>query len=145
MSNIDWAKFTGSEDTCHCRCGKIFRSHAKYVTTAKGIITRRQCPFCRKDNNCWQVSSDPEVVEIQSLNIVDTNTRDTRRIMLFRGMFNWYCEVHVLYTHAKNKEKAFNNFIIQLSKILERSRSIVNVYFLNEGIDNWSIERKKEA
>lgn len=60
--------------------------------------------------------------------------------MLFKGVFNWYCELHTLYTHAKNERKAFNNFITQLSKTLKRNRSIVSVYFLKGSIDNWSIK-----
>ena len=64
MNNIDWSKFTGPEDTCHCRCGKVFRSHVKYVMAAKRMITRRQCPQCGKNNDCWRVTSDPETIEI---------------------------------------------------------------------------------
>ena len=61
---IDWSKFTHSEDTCHCRCGEIFRSHAKYVATVKRVITRKQCPECSKDDDCWRVASDQETMTI---------------------------------------------------------------------------------
>ena len=62
--NIDWSEFTWSENTCHCRCGEIFRSHAKYVMAAKRMITRKKCPRCKKNNDCWRVTSDPEAIEI---------------------------------------------------------------------------------
>lgn len=62
--NIDWSEFTGAEDTCRCRCGKIFRSHAKFVMAAKGMITEKPCPHCGKNNDCRRVTSDPEVMEV---------------------------------------------------------------------------------
>lgn len=63
---------------------------------------------------------------------------------LFKGTFNWYCEVHILYTRAKNKYKAFNNFIVQLSKILKRNRSTVYIYFIDGKKDNWDIEKENQ-
>lgn len=63
--------------------------------------------------------------------------------MLYKGVFCWYGENHVLYTHAKNERKAFNNFITQLSKILSINRSVISVYFLKESIDNWSIKEER--
>ena len=62
--NIDWSKFIDFEDTCHCRCGKVFRSHAKFVIAVKKVITRKPCPQCGKDNDCMRVCSDREVMEI---------------------------------------------------------------------------------
>lgn len=64
MHNIDWSKFISSEDTCYCRCGKTFRSHAKYVLSVEKIITRKDCPSCGKNNDCWRVASDSETIEI---------------------------------------------------------------------------------
>lgn len=60
--------------------------------------------------------------------------------MLYKGTFTWYCETFKLYTHAKNEERAFSNFITQLSKILSMNRSIISVYFLRGSTDNWSIK-----
>lgn len=62
MDNIDWSKFTGAEDVCHCRCGKVFRSHAKFVIYVARMITKKKCPSCGKDNDCWRVTSDPETM-----------------------------------------------------------------------------------
>lgn len=64
MKKINWTKFTGAEDTCYCRCGKVFRSHAKYVMSAARMVTRKECPSCGKNNNCWRVASDSETIEI---------------------------------------------------------------------------------
>jgi len=61
--DIDWSNFTFSEDTCHCRCHCIFRSHAKYVLKL-GLITRNKCPKCGKNDNCWRITSDIDHVEI---------------------------------------------------------------------------------
>ena len=62
--DIDWSEFTWSEDTCHCRCGEIFRSHSKYVMAVNKAITKKQCPRCGKDDDCWRIISDPETMTI---------------------------------------------------------------------------------
>ena len=64
--------------------------------------------------------------------------------MLFKSTFNWYCELHTLYTHAKNESKAFSNFIVQLTKLLKVTRLCVYHYFIDEKKDNWRIERRKQ-
>lgn len=61
---IDWSEFTGAESTCHCRYGKIFRSYAKYIRYGKGMITKKPCPQCKKNNDCWRVASDPEIMTL---------------------------------------------------------------------------------
>ena len=48
---------------------------------------------------------------------------------LYRGEFNWQGEIHKLYTHAKNRDKAFVNFNVQLSKILDYAGKKVSNYF----------------
>lgn len=63
--------------------------------------------------------------------------------MLYKGIFNWYCEIHVLYTRAKNKGLAFNNFITQLSKLLKRNRLAISVYYLRGNLDNYTIKEEK--
>jgi hypothetical protein len=60
----------------------------------------------------------------------------------FRGTFNWYGEVHVLYTEASCKDSAFNNFIFQLTEKLGRSRRTLLFHFLDEKKDNYRIERR---
>lgn len=59
---------------------------------------------------------------------------------LFKGTFNWYGEVHVLYTKAKCEKGAFNNCIVKLARELERSRRSVMFYFLDRNRDNWEIK-----
>lgn len=63
--------------------------------------------------------------------------------MLFKGTFNWYCELHVLHTYAKNESKAFHNFTIQLAKLLKTTRRNVHGYFIDMKKDNWKIEEVK--
>lgn len=58
---------------------------------------------------------------------------------LFKGMFNWYGEVHTLYTQAYNKDRALNNFTVQLAKTLKVSRGSVYFYFTDGRIDNYKI------
>ena len=52
--------------------------------------------------------------------------------MLFKGTFNWYCELHTLYTHAKNKDKAFSNFVIQLCTLLKKNKRSIYLNFISE-------------
>ena len=61
---------------------------------------------------------------------------------LYKGIFNWYGELHILYTHAGNKSKAFDNFVVQLTKLLKVTRLCVYYYFIDENKDNWKIERR---
>lgn len=64
--------------------------------------------------------------------------------MLFKGTFNWYCELHTLYTHAKNETKAFHNFTAQLAKLLKTTRRNVHDYFIDTKKDNWIIKEVKQ-
>ena len=48
---------------------------------------------------------------------------------LYRGEFNFQGEIHKLYTYAKNREKAFVNFSVQLSKILDYTDKKISNYF----------------
>ena len=50
----------------------------------------------------------------------------------YKGVFNWYNEVHTLYTYAKDEKKAFNNFVTRLAKLLEVPGSRVYYYFLTK-------------
>jgi len=61
------------------------------------------------------------------------------RMKLYSGRFNWHGELHNLHTKAKSRKKALHNFLVQLSKKLERSKSSLAFYFLDEGIRNWEI------
>lgn len=65
MNDIDWSPFDRlPEMTCYCRCGAVFRSHAKVALNVPGLVTRLACPACDKDNDCRRVSSDPETYKI---------------------------------------------------------------------------------
>ena len=60
-SAIDWSLFDKwSESTCTCRCGQVFRSHAKYAAARGGLISRKPCPGCGRDDDARSVRSDPE-------------------------------------------------------------------------------------
>lgn len=69
---IDWTPFDGlPEATCYCRCGGVFRSHAKGCVrdadeTAERRVYRivmtakKQCPECGQSDKIYRVSHDPE-------------------------------------------------------------------------------------
>lgn len=59
---------------------------------------------------------------------------------LYKGTFNWYGEIHTLYTHARSKSKAFDNFCVRLAGLLKVSRRSVYIYFVDEKKDNWNIK-----
>jgi len=59
--SIDWTIFDGQpEDTCTCKCGRIFRSHSKIDMQRFKLISRKPCPACGKADNLFKASSDPE-------------------------------------------------------------------------------------
>lgn len=60
--------------------------------------------------------------------------------MLFEGKFNWNGQLFTLYTHAKSKDKAFSNFMFQLSIKLDIVKAMLLSYFLNNNLDNWDIK-----
>lgn len=63
--NIDWTVFDQyPEQTCECRCGTVWRTHAKLVSGERGLhlITRKPCPGCGKPDAVRKASSDPEQV-----------------------------------------------------------------------------------
>ena len=62
---------------------------------------------------------------------------------IFKGTFNWYCELHVLYTHAKSETKAFHNFTTQLAELLKVTRRSIHGYFINTKKDNWKVKEVK--
>ena len=66
-AGIDWSKFdAGAEDTCTCRCGARFRSHAKIVMLpVPMLLARKACPGCKRHDDLTRVASDPETVTIR--------------------------------------------------------------------------------
>ena len=64
---IDWSKFKDfSEHTCECRCGVVYRSHAKgTVEDGWKMTTQKPCPGCGETvNNCRKYECDTEIVTI---------------------------------------------------------------------------------
>ncbi len=62
---IDWSTFDAfPESTCTCRCGTRFRSHTKFVMADHRTHTRKPCPNCRRDDDCWQIQGDPETYDL---------------------------------------------------------------------------------
>ena len=59
---------------------------------------------------------------------------------LYKGIFNWHCELHTLYTHAKSESKAFNNFITQLCTLLKRNRRSIYLNFVDEDRKKYNIK-----
>jgi len=58
---IDWTVFDGNpEMTCHCRCGEVFRSHAKFYGRIRHTVTRKPCPACGSHLDCNMIESDVE-------------------------------------------------------------------------------------
>ena len=66
--DIDWSIFEGEpENTCYCRCEKIYRSHTKVHLHGEKLytVTMKDCPGCGKSiNNCYRIQSDPETYSI---------------------------------------------------------------------------------
>ena len=63
MVDIDWSGFNWPEDECECCCGALFRSHTKWVTN-RGVVSRKPCPACGRDDNYRRVTSEPELVTL---------------------------------------------------------------------------------
>jgi len=60
------------------------------------------------------------------------------------GQYNWYGEIHKLWTHASYISMAHKNFINQLSKRIDTSKYRLRQYF-NTGKNNFKIlEKEKE-
>lgn len=62
-------------------------------------------------------------------------------MILFKVVFCWHGESHILYSHAANETKAFQNCCVQLAKKLEYSASAVRNYFRNS--DRYEITKEK--
>ncbi len=60
---IDWSVFDGDPElTVECRCGAVYRSHAKAIRDAGElcVVCRKACPKCGASTNPRRLSSDPE-------------------------------------------------------------------------------------
>lgn len=62
---------------------------------------------------------------------------------LYRGQFNWYGEIFVIWKHAANWQKAFFLMIKEIAKTLGINEYRVRIYF-NGNEDNYKIERKRK-
>jgi len=56
----------------------------------------------------------------------------------YKGTFNYFGHNFILYTHSRNKECAFLNFITQMSKKLNVGKRTVMFKFQGQ-IDNYRI------
>lgn len=59
---IDWSKRGPVTSSCYCRCGCVFRSHAKNVKVGDRwwCVTQKPCPQCGSNEDVRRVSYDPE-------------------------------------------------------------------------------------
>ncbi len=63
---------------------------------------------------------------------------------LFKGTFNYSGHNFVLYTHSGSKEKAFLNFVSQMTKKLNVGERTVMLKF-DSSFDNYYIEEIKKC
>jgi len=64
-----------------------------------------------------------------------------KKTFLFKCSFCWHGESHILYSHAANEAKVFQNCCVQLAKKSEYSASAVRNYFRNS--NKYSIAKEK--
>ncbi len=64
---IDWAaQDKYPEDTCTCRCGTVYRTHARMIMVpTPNIVARKPCPACG-GIALTRASSDPEAMTIDA-------------------------------------------------------------------------------
>ena len=60
--------------------------------------------------------------------------------MKFKVTINWYGEVHVIYTHAKDANKALNNACHQLAKLVGYNFGYVKSYVKDENKNRFNVE-----
>lgn len=69
IPKIDWfASDKYPQDTCHCKCGAVYRSHCKLVTVNERLVhvTRVRCPKCSDFvGNCKRIIGDPEKMVLE--------------------------------------------------------------------------------
>ena len=63
--------------------------------------------------------------------------------MNFKGIFNWYGEIHTIHTSADHVEHAKLKMCSALAKKLNTGRARVWAYFNCSGKDNWKVEESK--
>ena len=61
---------------------------------------------------------------------------------VYRGDFNYYGELHCLWTTASNERAAFRNFVARLSTKLGKSKTSINSYFLNTTKQRYTIRKE---
>lgn len=65
----------------------------------------------------------------------------TKKLDKYQGTFNWYGEVHTLWTIAINPNQAYSNMTTRLAKALKLSVRFVRLYY-DGSKDNYRIERR---
>jgi hypothetical protein len=69
---IDWSGHDKySEHTNTCRCGAVFRSHAKFVMDKCRMVTRKPCPACGRDDDLSRCESDSEVETLRAGDVAE--------------------------------------------------------------------------
>jgi len=61
--------------------------------------------------------------------------------MRYKATFNWYGEIHEVWTDAKLPNSAFNKATVKLAKKLGRTKGSVRNYLHGKG-NSYNIERK---
>jgi len=65
--------------------------------------------------------------------------RLNKRMPKFKGTFNYYCELIILWNHAKDKIESKRFFMIELAKKLGKTTGNIRRYFSSEK-DRFKIE-----
>lgn len=80
---IDWSPFDAlPESTCECRCGAVWRSHAKTVVaplpswTGSCVVARKSCPGCGRDDDLRSAQPDLNKCDRACLFALDAVRRD---------------------------------------------------------------------
>lgn len=64
---IDWSAFAAyPPNTNYCRCGAVYRSHAKIAMALRRTVTKEPCPECGRHDDLRMSSSEPEAWRISS-------------------------------------------------------------------------------
>ena len=63
---VDWSIFDWPvSQTCYCRCGAEYRSHAKINMDLRRTVSKDPCPECGSHGNLRMSSSDPETMTLR--------------------------------------------------------------------------------
>lgn len=60
----DWTDFGKVTQTIYCKCGAVFRSHAKIDMTILRSVSKDPCPSCSTRTNSRRTSFDTETMTL---------------------------------------------------------------------------------